>query len=317
MKPCIVYSPGYDISIPGLDWLHPFDGRKFSKAWDMLDTESNHTCSRHWLKPEQPIADSDLLRVHTRRYLDSLSSSAVVAEALEARWLAMLPSKLVSSRVVTPMRIASEGTRLATHCALSENAIVMNMGGGFHHASRDRGQGFCLYADVAVAIASMRARGLLSLNDPIAIIDLDAHRGNGTWDLCGTDAAVQMLDLYNFQVYPGLFPGDVEQFPFQVPLKSGTNDQGYLDTLREELPAFFRAIPHPRLAFYNAGTDILAGDPVGRLSVSAHGVEQRDSMVLQSLREREIPTVITTSGGYTGLSSRLMARLALQVLALR
>ncbi len=71
----------------------------------------------------------------------------------------------------------------------------MNPGGGFHHAFRDHGEGFCIYADVAAALAAVRAQGLLSADDPVAIIDLDAHRGNGVWGLCGSDPSVHVMDI--------------------------------------------------------------------------------------------------------------------------
>ena len=209
------------------------------------------------------------------------------------------------------MRFACAGTLLAMRHALKNDAITMNLGGGFHHAFRDHGEGFCIYADVAAALAAVRAEGLLSANDPVAIIDLDAHRGNGVWNLCGSDPSVRVLDVYNAQVYPGLFPGSIEEFPFQIPVKAQTGDEDYLDTLREDLPAFLASMPRkPALAIYNAGTDVLAGDPVGRLAMSEEGVKVRDAMVLDTLGRQGIPVVIVTSGGYSAKSYELIAQLA-------
>ncbi len=316
MKPLLVYSPGYDIALPGLDWLHPFDGRKYSRAWSRLHASTRGACERIWERPAQPVEDAELLRVHDRAYLQSLASPKVVARALEVKPLAWLPRSLIERRILRPMRLACAGTLLAARRALRDGAVAMNVGGGFHHAFRDHGEGFCLYADVAAAIAAARAEGLLSASDPVAIIDLDAHRGNGVWDLCGRDPAVHVLDLYNFQVYPGLLPGSVDEFPFQVPLKAQSGDDVYLATLREELPRFLASMPAPRLAIYNAGTDVLEGDPVGRLRVSAEGVDTRDRLVLEALAGRGIPTVIVTSGGYTAKSHELVARLAQRVFEL-
>jgi histone deacetylase 11 len=314
VTPLLVYSPDYDISLPGLGWLHPFDGKKFSRAWARLLAESAGECEKHWLRPDVPVAEAELLRVHSRDYLRSLSSAAVVAKALEIRAASFLPGGLIERRILTPMRMAVAGTLLATRHALRHDALVMNIGGGFHHAFRDRGEGFCIYADVAAAIATVRAEGLLTDSDPIAIIDLDAHRGNGVWDLCGADPAVRVFDVYNFQVYPGLFPGSIDDFPFQIPVKARTTDDAYLGIVREELPVFLDSMARPRLAIYNAGTDILAGDPVGHLAVSAEGVVARDDAVLRALLERKIPTVIVTSGGYAAQSHELIAKLALRVL---
>jgi len=320
LKPVLVYAPGYDLSLPGFDQLHPFDGRKYSRAWKLVEQQLGGALARYWEVPAAPVADADLLRVHAAVYLESLMSSPrVVAEALEIRALKLLPKGLIQRRLLHPMKLAVAGTMLAARLALetSGGAVAMNVGGGFHHAFPDHGEGFCLYADVAVAVAAARAGGDLGPRDPIAIIDLDAHRGNGVWNALGQDPAVHVLDVYNFQTYPGLFDGDVADFPFIIPLKAGTTDGPYLDVVRTELPRFLEGMPRPRLAIYNAGTDILAGDPVGRLAVSADGVMARDRFVLEALVQRQIPTVIVTSGGYTRRSHQLVAELALAVANVR
>ena len=314
MKPILVYAPGYDLALPGFDQLHPFDGRKYSRAWTVIRERLGPELERYWEEPREPASDADLLRVHTKEHLASLASSSVVAEALEIWAVKLVPRGIIQRRLLHPMRLAVAGTILAARRAIEgDGAMVMNVGGGFHHAFRDHGEGFCLYADVAVAIAVARAGGALAERDPIAIIDLDAHRGNGVWEICGGDPAVRVLDVYNFQTYPGLFPGAAEDFPFQIPLKAGTADAPYLDTVREELPRFLASMPTPRLAIYNAGTDILVGDPIGRLAVSPAGVAVRDRLVVDALAERRIPTVIVTSGGYTRRSHELVAQLALAV----
>jgi histone deacetylase 11 len=314
VKPVLVYSPGYDISLFGLDRLHPFDGRKFSRAWSLVRDRLGVDVERVWERPAAPVEDEVLLGIHTPAYLASLSSPAVVARALEVGALKFLPNAVVRRRLLDPMRLAVAGTVLATKRALEgDGAMAMNVGGGFHHAFRDHGEGFCIYADVAAAIAAARASGALAVSDPIAIIDLDAHRGNGVWSICGADPAISILDLYNFQIYPGLFDGSPDDFPFQVPIKAMTDGDTYLRILNEELPRFFDAMPKPRLAFYNAGTDILAGDPVGRMAVSAEQVAARDRLIVRSMAERGIPTVVVTSGGYTRQSHRLIARLAIDI----
>jgi histone deacetylase 11 len=134
------------------------------------------------------------------------------------------------------MRLAVTGTMLATELALTGHSIVINLAGGYHHAFSDHGEGFCIYADLAVAVAASRAHGTLRPGDTIAIIDLDAHRGNGTWKLFESDKTVQILDIHNFQNYPGMFPGDCDAYPFQIPVKAHTPDSCYLALIRQELP---------------------------------------------------------------------------------
>jgi histone deacetylase 11 len=299
----------------GLERLHPFDSHKFSRAFQLLEQRLGTELARHWHAPATPVSEGELRLVHSQAYLESLRSPAVVARALELWPLRLVPSPLLERGVLRPMRLAVAGTMLAMRDALEAQGIVMNVGGGFHHAFRDHGEGFCLYADVAIALAAERARGTLASADPILVIDLDAHRGNGVWDILGGDPAIHVFDLYNSQVYPGLFPGAVEEFPFQVPLKARTRDDAYLETLRADLPKFLDSVALPRLAIYNAGTDIVTGDPIGRLAVSPAGVRARDRLVIDSLSLRNVPTVVVTSGGYTELSHQLIADLAQHVIS--
>ena len=211
------------------------------------------------------------------------------------------------------MKLACEGTRLATEHAL-KGAMVMNVGGGFHHAFSDHGEGFCVYADGAVAIKDARRCGALAESDKVLMIDLDAHRGNGFESIFRDDPAVEMFDMYNFQVYPGIYEGDMDEFPFIIPLKNKVNDEVYLNALKEELPRFMEKNAQPKLVFYNAGSDILAGDNLGNLNVSYDGVVERDRYVIEMLAAMNVPTVIMTSGGYTNDSYKLVASLASMVI---
>ena len=212
------------------------------------------------------------------------------------------------------MRFATAGTVLAMRYALEERGVVMNIGGGYHHAFRDHGEGFCLFADVAAGIAQHRAEGRLAAQDRIAVIDLDAHRGNGFAQIHEHDHAIHIYDLYNFQVYPGLLPDwDPDRTPYSIPIRSGSRDEEYLEELSESLPRFLESVGEIRLAVYNAGTDIVSGDPLGRLNVSPEGVRARDRFVLDLLARRRTPTVIVTSGGYTDLSHALIADLGIHL----
>jgi len=313
-SPVLVYSPRYDFSMLGLERLHPFDARKFSRAWALLRERLGSELDRCWVEPEGPAPDAALRRVHGVEYLESLQRSAVVAEILELAALRLLPSAVLQRGLLTPMRVAVAGTTLAAARALAGDTIAMNLGGGFHHAFADHGEGFCVYADVAIAIAELRAAGALAASDVVGVIDLDAHRGNGFWSFAQADPAIAVLDLYNFQRYPGPFDGDDEAFPFQIPLRAGMRDEAYLEIVAAALPPFLDSLGSPRLVVYNAGTDIVDGDPIGGLAVSPGGVLRRDRMVIAALAERSIPGLIVTSGGYTDRSHALIAELALLVI---
>jgi histone deacetylase 11 len=315
MHSAVVYSPHYDITFFGVERLHPFDSRKYGRAWRALREQFGRGLDARRLTPSGPVSDSDLRTVHTDQYLDThLRSPAHLARALEVPQVARAPRWLIDWRVLRPMRWATAGTILAAREAVRTGGVVMNLSGGYHHAGRDRGEGFCLYADVGVAVAVLRRDGLLKSSDRVVHVDLDAHQGNGVARVFADDPAVSLFDQYNRHIYPNDAAARA-RLDRDVPVGSGCSDERYLDTLRAELPGFLddlAATPpnKPRLAFYNAGTDVLAGDPLGRMNVSAEGVFERDRFVIELLAARGIPCVVLPSGGYTRESYRLLARTA-------
>ena len=313
MTPRLVFSPKYDLTLYGLERLHPFDGRKYSRAWKRIRDALEARADEILEAPEGPVSDDRLRLVHTQAYLDTLATSTeTIAQALELPFLRLLPHWVLKSRVLTPMRLSTQGTIQAMGHALA-GTTAMNIGGGYHHAFPDHGEGFCLYADVPVALAHHRRAGVIAPDETVLLIDLDAHRGNGFFAAFQDDPAVHILDLYNAQRYPGFFDGDEEKYPYQVPLRAGCGDADYQATLDRELPEFLESIPKPRLAIYNAGTDIIAGDQLGGHAVSYSGVAARDRLIVDTLAERGLPTVIVTSGGYSDASHRLIADLAIHL----
>jgi len=316
MSSKFIYAPEYDFTLFGFEKLHPFDGKKYSKAWQILSNDLGTELNNVWVRPQDPISDEELLIVHQQQYLSSLSSSKTIAQVLEIAAAKFLPNNILQKRFVNPARYAVRGTLEATKAAISNNCMAMNIGGGFHHAFSDHGEGFSFFADAALSINYCRAEEILSKDDNVVMVDLDAHRGNGFEYIFANDASVHMFDMYNFQVYPGLRNDDPDEFPFIIPLKAKSNTDRYLNTLTNELPNFLNGVNNPKLAFYNAGTDILANDPLGGLSVQYSGVVERDKFVLEELAKRNIPTVIMASGGYTKQSFQLIAQMAQHVFML-
>ena len=235
----------------------------------------------------------------------SLGHSTVVSKALEVWPLRLLPARALDSNILRPMRWAVQGTIEAARHALAQGAAI-NLAGGYHHSHRDHGEEFCIYADIPIAIETLRAQGLLSPDARIAIIDLDAHRGNGFQSIYENDARVAYFDIYNFQVYPGLPSSKDERQKFLLPLRALMDDEGYFNVLKHHLPEFLATGPF-NLAFYNAGTDVLAKDPLGRLSLTREAVLERDRYVIQGLEKLGIPWVMVPSGGYTEESHKLLA----------
>jgi histone deacetylase 11 len=308
MKTRLVYSPHYDFSILGMEKLHPFDAKKFSKAWALLQQEFGDTIKQHTTFVNAPVSDQELLAIHTEDYLKSLMHSKAIADVIEIPLLGLLPSSFLRKGLVIPAKYATAGTILATQQALA-GAVVFNLGDGFHHAFADHGEGF-FFADAAVALSIVRNNNLISQNDTVIMIDLDAHRGNGFTSFYENDKSVGKFDLYNMQAYPGLRDDPNDEFPFIIPLRAGLGSEDYLQLLKEELPTFLDAYKKPKLAFYNAGTDIVSTDKLGGLNVSYEAVIERDKFVIDQLRSFNIPTVIMTSGGYSKKSCKLIAELA-------
>lgn len=314
MKSKLVYSNLYDFRLWGLDKLHPFDAKKFSRAWASLQAAIPNL-NDYVLTPEAPVTDETLRLAHTAGYLEALKTSSAIANVIEVKVARLLPSKILISNLLDPIRLATQGTLLAAEYAVKNQALVMNLGGGFHHAFADHGEGFCFFADAALAIKKLRHDLSLTSSDLVAMIDLDAHRGNGFESFFAGDEHVAIFDMYNFQVYPGMHQGDVDDFPFMVPLRSGISGKDYLAALSDELPRFLKSLNKPKLVFYNAGTDVLKGDPLGRLNVEYTDVVERDNYVLRLLRELNVPVVVLTSGGYTSESYKLIAECARSLLA--
>ena len=243
--------------------------------------------------------------VHTDVYVKLLRHSHIVAEALEVYVLGRLPRWMLEYAVVRPMRWATAGTVLASRLALHGDSAV-NLAGGYHHANSQRGEGFCLFSDVGVAVRKLRREGLLAAEDRIAIIDLDAHQGNGFERVFMDDPQVSIMDMYNADIYPADRVAK-EGIHTDIPLDHGVDGATYLAALRESLPRFLDAVSPLRLVYYNAGTDPLAGDPLGGMKLSYEDILERDQIVFEALLEREIPFVMLPSGGYTNQSYALIA----------
>lgn len=309
----VVYTPEYDISFFGVEKLHPFDTHKYSRAWNAAREQEKALLEAATIAPDRPVSDEELLRVHTPAYLAELRSPAYLAQALEVPPVALFPYALIDSHVLRPMRLATRGTILAAEKALETGGVAVNLSGGYHHASREKGEGFCVFSDVPVAISAIRADGRLTPDARILIIDLDAHQGNGFERACREDDPVSFLDLFNEQIYPrdGIAR---ERINVPLPVKSGIGDEEYLGLLRGALPDFLDKRLDATLAFYNAGTDVHQSDLLGGMNLTDDGVFERDRFVLDALAERGIPTVMTLSGGYSPASYALVARTLLHLL---
>ncbi|XP_077984351.1 histone deacetylase 11-like isoform X2 [Glandiceps talaboti] len=296
----VVYSQDYNIGFLGLEKLHPFDAGKWGKVFTFLK-EDGMLKDDTIITPRE-ATEEDLLVVHTKRYLNNLKWSVNVATITEVPPVALLPNFIVQRKVLKPFRIQTGGTILAAKLAI-ERGWAINIGGGFHHCSGDRGGGFCAYADITLAIKFLFER--VAKVKSAMIVDLDAHQGNGHERDFMDDNRVYIMDVYNRHIYPhdGFAKRGIKR---KVELMSWTQDSEYLQKVKDNLTLALEEFT-PDIIVYNAGTDILDGDPLGALSISPEGIIARDQIVFEAARQRKIPILMVTSGGYQKQTARIIA----------
>jgi histone deacetylase 11 len=305
----IIYSPSYDIGFFGVEKLHPFDSRKYSRAWKRMRRALGPGLEALCEAPINPVCQTELLQVHSSKYLESLKNSSFVAQALELHPLKYLPAFVLDFCVLKAMRNACQGTIIGAFKAL-DHGFTVNMGGGYHHAMRDSGEGFCIYSDIALGINALRREGRLKKHERVVYIDLDAHQGNGVSHIFYDDSRLFMFDMYNSAIYPAQDRKARERIDCDLGIYGGCSDDQYLETLTDQLPGFLYSIGAQQkigLVIYNAGTDIYQEDQLGGFQVSAEAIFERDRFVVNQCRDRGLPTLMLLSGGYSSESYKLVA----------
>ena len=240
--------------------------------------------------PAEPASDEMLALVHSAHYIGAVSQGTLTAAAqreIGFPW---------SEAMVDRARRSVGATVAAVRAALTDG-VAANLAGGTHHASADRGGGFCVFNDVAVAArvfqADARRRQPSAPTARVAVIDLDVHQGNGTASIFAGDASVFTLSLH----------GD-KNFPFRkvasdldVALPDGTGDADYLRALDEALAQLAQRFD-PQLVIYLAGADAHEGDRLGRLKLTDRGMQARDERVFDWAWRRRLPVALCMGGGY-------------------
>ncbi len=290
-------------------WYHPdYEPKSLADAAHLVGLEPNRidllvgrlsqqkVLSSKDIRPSPLAGFEDLRLVHTTGYLESVTDPKLAGNAFGYELNSREADEILRSQ-----RRGVGGTVVAAQ-AVVEGAvnIGINLGGGFHHATADRASGFCIFNDIAIAIAKLRANGF---EGSIAIVDLDFHQGNGNLAVFANDPSVLTYSLHGV-VWD--HRQAVSDRGYSLP--PGTGDQEYLKKLEETLePALWEH--HPRLLFYIAGNDVLAGDRLGNFALSPQGVLDRDCHVIKTAEELGIPLVITLGGGYSPQSWRCTANL--------
>jgi histone deacetylase 11 len=291
----IVYSRHYQIDLGGLEKLHPFDIHKYSRIYTQL-VEDGLIHPKDVYVPDA-IPWEKVLLVHSQAFVDSLESPGTVATYLEAPAVGALPSSLVRRGVIDPFRFAVGGTLLAARRA-PDCEIAVNLGGGFHHALPEAGEGFSIFADIPIAIRALQAEGKIRR---ALVIDLDVHQGNGTAECLADDP-----DTFTFSMHQGdIYPIPRAQSDLDVELPAGVGDDEFLGLLQRHLPGLFSKA-RPDIVFYVAGCDTLADDPLASLAMTVQGIVRRDAMVIDAWRAQyaSIRRILETHGSRGGPGPR-------------
>lgn len=273
----VFYTPRYYADIGD---GHVFPIRKFQLVRDRLLAEG--TLEPSEIVEPSPATIEDVLLVHTEDYVSRLCNGTLTPKEIRRLGLPW------SESLVRRSFYATGGTLAATQVALADG-YSSNLAGGTHHSFADRGEGFCVLNDVAIAIRAMRKRGMIQR---AAIVDCDVHQGNGTATIFAGDDDTFTFSIHGANNYP-LFKA---KSTFDVELPDLTSDDEYLDSLAVHLPAVFAH--EPDIIFYLAGADPYLGDKLGRLALSIEGLRKRDAYVLRESYDREAPIVTVMSGGY-------------------
>ena len=274
----VFYSDHFVLPLPE---GHRFPMVKYSMLRERVARDG--ICGPGELRTPRAVRDEEILRAHAPDYLERVVSGTLTEKEMRRIGFPW------SEKMVERSRRASGGTLGACLAALDEG-FAANLAGGTHHAFSDRGEGYCVFNDSAIAARAVQAAGLA---ESVVVIDTDVHQGNGTAAILRGDPTVFTFSIHGAKN----FPFHKEESDLDAPLPDGAGDTEFLATLESGLEAALDATD-ASLAIYLAGADPFEGDRLGRLSVTKSGLAERDRIVLETCRERGIPVAVTMAGGY-------------------
>lgn len=273
----LIYSDGYDLNLGA----HVFPSQKYRLIRDRLLADGSAE-REDFLAPE-PASDDDVLRVHSQDYVRKLKNGALSVEEIVRLEVPYSPE------LMRAVWLAAGGSILAGGRALTDGWAA-NVGGGFHHACADHGEGFCVLHDVAIAIRRLQFDGAI---ERAMVVDTDVHQGNGTAAVFGGDGDVFTLSIHQERNYPYPKPPST----IDINLADGTGDEDYLAVLEKHLHRAFRDFS-PQILFYVAGADPYREDQLGGLALTIEGLARRDALVFDYAKRHAVPAALTLAGGY-------------------
>jgi acetoin utilization deacetylase AcuC-like enzyme len=259
---------------------HVFPAEKYRLVYEKLLLKGAR--KENFISPE-PATDKDILLVHTPKYLKKLKTGKLSSSEIMTMELPYKPEHLDFAQLMVGGTIAS------ARWALKEG-LAVNIGGGFHHAFPDHGEGFCVLNDVAVALKKLKNEGRIQKG---MVVDCDVHQGNGTANIFREDDSVFIFSIHQMDIYPAHKP----ESSVDVGMWSGDGDEKYLKAIRSHIPGLYNEFK-PDLIFYLAGADPFEKDQLGSLKLTIEGLRERDKIVLSGALKHRIPVVVVLAGGY-------------------
>ena len=244
------------------------------------------------LQVPQPATDDQLLRVHDPAYVAAVAAGQLEAAAIRRIGFPWSPQLVERSR-------RSVGGTIAAARAALEDGTAVNLAGGTHHAFANRGEGFCVFNDAAVAIRDLQADGSIAR---ALIVDCDVHQGNGTSAIFADDPSVFTFSMHGRRN----FPFRKERSDLDLELEDATGDEPYLALLDEALERILAQFS-PDLVLYLAGADPYLGDRLGRLALTVGGLAARDARVIDGARDLGLPVAVVMGGGYAPAVDEIVA----------
>ncbi len=273
-----VYGDEYD-----LGWsTHVFPTDKYRRVYEAIT--SGGIASPGEITTPRPASTEELLLVHTRAYLDELEMLTSTPSLAMLRFEAPLERKTLDA-----IYAAAGGSIIAVTEAIRRSEVWVNLGGGFHHAYPEHGEGFCFINDIAVAIRAAQESGLAA---NVLVVDCDLHQGNGTAKIFENDDTVFTLSIHQERLYPVK-----EKSSLDIGLDNHTGDEEYLALLEEGIDKALHAGTYD-LLFYVAGADPFQADMLGDLQLTKEGLRRRDELVLSTARKSGLPAAAVLAGGY-------------------
>jgi len=260
---------------------HIFPVKKYRMLYEkIISLGASH---KDFIEP-YPVSDDELRLVHTQKYIKKVKSGTLSSVELQALELPYSPE------VVRFFLLMTGGTITTAENAL-RTGLAVHIGGGFHHAFPDHGEGFCLFNDVAVALEKMKQEGKIKRS---MVVDCDLHQGNGTAYIFSKKDYVFTFSIHQMDIYPAEKPAS----DLDVGLWSGDNDEVYLPALNQHFPRLYQEFK-PDLVIYISGADPYRKDMLSGLDVTAEGLKKRDRIIIENARKMRIPLAIVLGGGYT------------------